>query len=123
MVTNGIWLDREQLNMSDWYDYSNMVRKLTDATYRKHKQQINPNNLPRRRGYYHVDHIFSIYDGFIHEVPIEVMAAPVNLQMLTETSNSSKNNKSWCTVNELYQRYNEWSGVGGSNSVPVQEVA
>jgi hypothetical protein len=51
-------------------------------SYKKYKDIINPYNLERDRDKYHVDHIYSISDGFLNSVPPYIISSPVNLQML-----------------------------------------
>jgi hypothetical protein len=55
---------------------------------------------------FHVDHIFSVVDGFRNKVPVEVIGNPFNLRMLEHSENSSKNGNSYITLGELYEDYN-----------------
>jgi hypothetical protein len=63
-----------------------------------YKQVINPNNLPLGKagidGAYHVDHIFSVREGFTYSVPIELMSANDNLQIVSWRENISKYSRS-----------------------------
>lgn len=52
----------------------------------------------------HVDHIFSIFDGFKKKVSPKIMSHPCNLQILTAKQNSSKGFKSAITKEELLRR-------------------
>lgn len=77
--------------------YGGLVRKLSESNYKKHKATINPQNFPRGRagteGSYQLDHKISVYNGFISNIPPEVIAAPENLQMLKWEENRAKGHK------------------------------
>lgn len=77
------------------------VRKLTEQTYKAYKDEINPNNYPRGKNTYHIDHIVSIQKGFLNKVPPEILASKHNLQMLSAQENNAKNADNWMTVSEL----------------------
>ena len=57
---------------------------------------------------HHVDHIVSIYDAFMNDVPPEITGHISNLQCLPAKVNISKGNLSWLTVEQLYERYKQW---------------
>lgn len=50
---------------------------------------------------YHVDHKFSIWDGFHAKIPESIMNHPANLQILDAKGNSSKGAKSSMSLEEL----------------------
>jgi hypothetical protein len=52
---------------------------------------------------YHVDHRFSILDGFHANVPETIMNHPANLEILTASQNASKGAKSSMTLEQLYE--------------------
>lgn len=74
-----------------WQQYKSKVAVLTEQNYRKHKNAINPNDLPRglagEDGAYHLDHIVSKRYCFENYIPVKVCAAPSNLQMLPWRNN------------------------------------
>lgn len=74
-----------------WNSYRHHVYMETRKSYRKHKDEINPNNLPSGRagteGAYHLDHIVPIRYCFEHYVPVKVCSHPTNLQMLNWRDN------------------------------------
>ena len=79
--------------MSDWEYYKSKVRKITEKSYKDHKHVINPNDYSRVLcgcDGHQLDHIESVYSGFINNVPIHIMGHPNNLQMLTWEANRSK---------------------------------
>ena len=73
--------------------YSKKVRHLSDKNYKKYLSEINPDNLPRSRYEYHLDHITPIVVGFKQNLPPEFIARKENLQMLTAKDNLSKGRK------------------------------
>ena len=76
--------------LKEWEGYSRLVRRLSDATYRKYKAEINPHNHPRGLKTYHLDHKFPIIEGFLQGVDPEILADKSNLQMLPSIQNISK---------------------------------
>ena len=83
--------------------YKNIVYNLSNKNYRRYKHIINPHNLPRGRNKFHLDHKFSIYDGFVNNVPPEVISSVSNLQILSEHENISKHKESCLSLNELIE--------------------
>ena len=54
----------------------------------------------------HVDHIYSKFDGYINSVGPKIIGNIENLQLLNYRINTSKNKKSWLTLEQLYNKYN-----------------
>lgn len=84
--------------------YSQRVRTLTETTYKKHKNKINPLNRNRSKNW-QIDHKFSISEGFRNNIDPEIMSHYVNLQMLTGLNNNKKNDKCSITKEELINNY------------------
>jgi hypothetical protein len=80
-------------DIQKWVDYRQTVRKLTEATYKKYKADINPLNLKRGMRTFHLDHRIPIIQGFVSGLPPEVLAARENLQILPAFDNISKGRK------------------------------
>lgn len=83
---------------SEWEQYEKKTRNLTERIYRKHKQTINPLNLPRGASkqeidVYQLDHIVPIFFGFMNNIPEYLIASLENLQILHWTLNNSKGKK------------------------------
>jgi len=89
-------------------DYRKTVDILTDINYDEYKDDINPNNLERGKRKYHIDHIYSVIDGFNNNIPEEVIANPANLRMLWYSDNINKKGKSEITKEELYKNFNNF---------------
>jgi hypothetical protein len=96
----------KNINIVDYWIYRIIVERLMNRIYKKYKWFINPNNLKRGFYEYHIDHIFSVLDGFANNILPEVVANPFNLRMLSMNDNLSKNGRSDITINELYEDYN-----------------
>lgn len=79
------------------------VIRLTEITYRDNKSIIDPHSY--RGSDYHLDHIFSKYDGFINNIDPKIISSKVNLKMVKSTYNLSKGKKSDISLIELMERY------------------
>lgn len=53
---------------------------------------------------FHVDHIYSVLDGFKNEIAPSIISHPKNLRILAAKENSSKGSKSEITLEELLER-------------------
>lgn len=50
------------------------------------------------------DHMYSIKDGFLHNVDLKIISHPANCRLIKQTDNSSKWKKSCITLDELKER-------------------
>lgn len=86
--------DRWAQTATEWQKYKSAVVSLSRKNYLQHKEEINPNNLPRGKagteGAYHLDHIVPIRWCFEHSVPEHICAHPTNLQMIPWRMNVGK---------------------------------
>lgn len=83
---------------TDYENYRRAVWRESNRNYKLHKEIINPLNLPRSLKY-HLDHRYSIQQGWENNVPAEIIGCVKNLQILEGKKNRQKTNK--CTV-EIY---------------------
>lgn len=60
---------------------------------------------------HHIDHIVSIYDGFMNDVPPEIIGNFCNLQCIPGKENIKKRNTSTITIEQLYERYALWKNL------------
>jgi len=102
------WKNYSDEDRKDLKLYKDEVVKLSNINYRLYKDIINTHNLERGRNKYHLDHIYSIIDGFNNKVLPEVIASPVNLRMLAENENISKNGTSHMTLEQLYDLHKQF---------------
>jgi hypothetical protein len=84
--------------------YRSQIRSLSNITYRRHKDIINPDGYNRGTDY-HLDHIMSIVDGYKHKVPVEVMSSRHNLRVISSSDNLIKRYRSHIEVDELMELY------------------
>jgi len=77
-------------------DYRNKVSWLTEQTYIKYINIINPDNKPRTlagvENGFHLDHIYPVSKGFDNSVPPELMASIDNLRLMDWKENVIKSN-------------------------------
>lgn len=59
---------------------------------------------------FHIDHIFSIRDGFDNQVPPKIIGSAVNLRMLSAKENNKKYSRSDITLEQLYDDYERMVG-------------
>jgi hypothetical protein len=97
MIESGRWRDTNEIE--DFERYRNKVRLLTKESYRKYFYEI-PN--ANKRGYdWHLDHKYSILNGFKNNIPKEVIAHYSNLEVIPYNENISKHSKNSINLNEL----------------------
>ncbi len=105
--SKGWWhLDDDEIK-NNYAMYHQKVCTLTASTYKKYKSIINPTNLKRGIACtgYHLDHKYSICQGFLEGLLPEVISSVHNLQMLTGTENMSKSDTCSVTKEELLSLY------------------
>lgn len=107
IIQKDLILNKNMKSEDEYYGlysiYKSKVNKITDITYNTYKLEIDPNNL---RGInHHLDHIVSIKDGFINEVPSEIIGSKFNLRIITNKENLSKNSNSDKEIFKLIEEY------------------
>jgi hypothetical protein len=101
---NSIALNLSKEDMLIIKNYYRIVRSMTKKTYKQYKNIINPNNLKISFNTYHIDHKFSVAEGFRNNLPPEILSAKENLQILTQHNNLSKQDKCSITLDELIEK-------------------
>lgn len=93
------------INNRSWRQYSAAVRYMTNKVYALHKDILDP--LRKRGGNdkdaWVIDHVYSVYDGFANNVPIDVICHVTNLKLLSKPANSAKHYRSDKTLSDLYE--------------------
>lgn len=86
-------------------EYHSYVCRLTELTY-KSKDNILIENIstPRSKDW-HLDHIYSIKEGFDNSIPPEVISSAVNLRVIPAKDNIIKNKRSDISIMDLLERY------------------
>jgi len=88
------------------YIYRNKVYKESEKQIRIYKDKIE--NIKLRGKYYHIDHIFSISDGFKNCIIPSVVSCYKNLRIISGNKNLIKCAKSEITKEELFSRYSDY---------------
>lgn len=94
--------------LTDWQQYKQKVRNLTEQTYRKHKDILNPLNLIRGvskigTDTYQLDHIVPILYGFSNQIPEHLIASLPNLQLIHWHKNIIKGRTYDSTISTKHQ--------------------
>ena len=95
---NGVVYTQEQLKEKE--QYYKLVKTYTEFNYKKYYHKINPDNLPRGNEY-HLDHKYSIYYGFVNDIPPEIIGSKHNLTILTKEENMIKRESCSIEIEEL----------------------
>ncbi len=91
--------------IEEFEKYSKKIRLLTRSTFNKNRKIIDPKNLKYKNSKeYHIDHIYSIYDGFINKINPNIISSVYNLQILTVDDNLSKGKRSDIRLSDLLEK-------------------
>ncbi len=92
--------------LDDYREYVRLVNQITK------KQPLDTLNNIHLRGVmgkdvdaHHIDHKVSIYDGFMNDVPPEIIGHICNLECIPGHDNIKKGNTSSMTIEQLYENY------------------
>lgn len=97
---NGSAIPPELKDPFEYYSYK--IRLLSETIYRDYKDKINPHNIQRGRTTHHLDHRFSIKDGFLNNVSIDMISHWRNLEIIPQSENQQKSGKSSISLDELF---------------------
>ena len=89
----------------EYIRYRDNVRKLSERTIKRYKTQIK--DIEKRGRKFHLDHKYSIFEGFTNNIDVDILAHICNLEILPSTINETKNIKSSITLIELIQSIKE----------------
>jgi hypothetical protein len=95
-----IFIERQ----SEYKKYYKLVRNLTNKNLKKYSYLFSDLDKLGRCGVdgaYQVDHIFSIKEGFIRDLPPSLISNPSNLNVIRWEDNLSKSDKSYFSLDEL----------------------
>ena len=105
---------REEHNKSLQYRRSNklmyyaVVHWHTRRSWKNFKKFINHYDLTRSTDQYHLDHMYSIDQGFKNNIPPYIIGHWTNLTLLLSTDNIKKSNRSSIGLHTLYNSY-QWA--------------
>ena len=88
--------------------YYNAVKLVTNENWYKEFRRINGDGPCRRNRDMHLDHIYSIAEGFKNNIPPYVIGHWSNLRLLPKIENSSKGARCAKTVDELFADFETW---------------
>jgi len=57
---------------------------------------------------YHIDHIYSISDGFINNIEPKIIASIHNLRVISKNQNLKKGKNSEQSLSDLLDKYNNY---------------
>lgn len=84
-------------------EYGRRCHQYAETQYQRYKHLVDPES--KRGKHWHVDHVYSVTDGFLNNVPINIISDISNLRLITDKENYSKNRKSEKTLVELYEDF------------------
>ena len=82
-------------------DYVELVWKITCKNLVKHKKKIINYHLRGRKHGYDLDHKYSISEAFINNIDPNIVAHWKNLEIIKDSDNRTKQEKSSITIEEL----------------------
>jgi hypothetical protein len=95
-------------DIKDFEKYSKVVRYKSVTSFRRHKHLIDPFNLKSKDSKnYHIDHIYSIADGFRNNIDPMIVSSMVNLRVITSDENLKKSCKSDIELEDLLKMYSK----------------
>jgi hypothetical protein len=83
--------------------YRHRVQQYSDTQYNLHNTKLDPEGL--RSKHYHLDHIYSVSDAWLNEVPVNVVGDISNLRMISDKENYSKHRNSHKSLTQLYEDF------------------
>jgi len=98
-INNGTQINDSIIN--DFLIFKKIAVNKTYTMYRNNKKIINPNNLKRGIKFYHIDHRISLKQGYLLNLPIEIMTHPCNLEMIYYKDNLTKQDNCSITLEQL----------------------
>lgn len=106
-IERGIWIDYDK--QPEFKKYKHLVAKVTRCqtldrleNYEKRGRSdlsVNP---------YHLDHKFSVYQGFVEKIPPEIIGNIVNLEFIPHKLNGSKQAKCSLNKEQLLSDYHKY---------------
>lgn len=91
-------------------EYRMLVYRQTEKSLRDCKGEVT--DIERRGREFHLDHKYSVYEGFLNNVSPEIVGHWKNLQILSQVRNISKSSLSSISLSNLVGEINRNSGYG-----------
>lgn len=102
MIESGAWMDYSAIDTILLEQYLACVWNTTEREIRKY-----PSRFDKRGKEYHIDHIYSISQGYQDSIPPEIIGSSVNLRILPAADNIRKRRGCDISKEELICRYEE----------------
>ena len=97
-ISKGIVTDPK--DKTEYENYYRHVWRISNQQYKLYKDKINPENLQRSLKY-HLDHKYSIQQGWQNDVSADVIGGWKNLQIIEGKANRQKGNRCEFTLSVL----------------------
>lgn len=97
--------------------YRHRCQQYADTMYRKYKHILDPES--KRSDDWHLDHIYSVDEGFLNDVPVNVLSDITNLRIISDKDNYKKHRKSEKTLTQLYEDFTSY----GHHNTPRSQKA
>ena len=88
--------------LSNFQLYKQQVRRFTERSWNNRQGYINHHKLSRGHTTYHIDHNFSVYDGFVKNIPPYIIGHWSNLELIPYDENIRKGKFSIIEAELLY---------------------
>lgn len=103
-IERGQYTPFEQKN--EFAQYTLLARYFSERNDLSQLKNFNKRGRAGTAGAYHLDHIYSIFDGFNNNVSPEIIGHINNLRFIPWKENVSKHQSSDCTLKELFENTN-----------------
>ncbi|MEO6304484.1 MAG: hypothetical protein ABIP51_15080 [Bacteroidia bacterium] len=119
----------------NYYDYYRFSAEF-NFEFKKYKNFFSEeeNDLIKKNGWYSPsnkrnnlkgvskDHMFSVRDGFINKIDIQIIKHPANCKILIHSDNQKKKSNSSISLLNLLKRIKEFEEKSYSNEIIIKEV-
>jgi hypothetical protein len=100
--------------------YSHRCQQYANTQHQHHKDLIDPEG--KRGKHWHLDHIYSVTDGFLNDVPVNIISDISNLRLISAKDNYKKHKRSEKTLAELYEDFSKLITCGDHYIVPIDQT-
>lgn len=105
-IANGTRIELDLQSYENYKKYKKLVRYYSNRSYNEYREHIDPTNV--RGKDWHLDHIFSIFEGFKRNISPKIIGHVSNLQLISSLSNLRKQEKCHKTEQDLFEDYNNF---------------
>jgi hypothetical protein len=95
---------------SEVEEYYHAVRLVTNRNWYEKFHLLNGQGPNKRSREMHLDHVYSISEGYKNNIPPEVIGHWTNLRLISKIENSSKGPDGHKTIEQLYEDYDKGQG-------------